>query len=101
MIAITTGGADSLECFVRKMGVSTEMTDPAGTGRIHIYQGVGGSKAAASPNAQTLWDDAAKIQSYDVVILSCEGDEDNETKSATARQNLLDYLDKGGRVFSS
>ena len=37
-IAISTGGADSLECFVRKLGVETEMTNPAGTGRVHIYQ---------------------------------------------------------------
>jgi hypothetical protein len=101
-IAITTGGADSLECFVRKMNVATEMGDPGGTGRIHIYQGVGGSTASGTtPLAQKLWDDPANLQSYDMVILSCEGGEHNETKSATARQNLQDYLDKGGRVFSS
>ena len=111
-IAITTGGADSLECFVRKLGIETEMTNPDGAGRVHIYQGknaegaVGenkdGSKIDAStPAAGALWDDAAKLQTYDIVILACEGSENAATKSPQARANLAQYLDKGGRVFAS
>lgn len=38
-MAITTGGADSLECFVRKLGIEAEMTNPKGGGRVHLYQG--------------------------------------------------------------
>jgi hypothetical protein len=34
-------------------------------------------------------------------VLSCEGAEHSETKSATAKQNLEKYLDSGGRVFAS
>ena len=36
-----------------------------------------------------------------MVILSCEGNEHNETKSAAAKENLRGYLDSGGRVFAS
>ena len=107
-IAITTGGADSLECFLRKLGIDdAEFTNPDSDVRIHLYSGVGGSKKGATPNSQTLWDDDAGLKKYDMVILSCEGNEYEagqggvSPKSATAKANVKDYLDKGGRVFAS
>lgn len=111
-IAITTGGSDSLECFVRKLGIETEMTNPSGGGRVHIYQGknaeggttenLDGSRIDAdTPAANTLWDDAARLKTYDILIFSCEGTENAGTKSLKARTNLKDYLDKGGRIFAS
>ena len=111
-IAITTGGADSLECFVRKLGIETEMTNPTGSGRVHIYQGKNSEGAvgeykdgsridAATPAGNVLWDDAAKLAAYDMVILACEGSENAATKSVKAHANLKEYLDKGGRLFAS
>jgi len=102
-IALTTGGADTLECFLRKLGFDdSEFTNPDGAGRIHLYQGTSGSKIdGKTPSANTLWDSIDQLKKYDMVILSCEGDEYNNTKSDTARQAVLDYLDGGGRVFSS
>ena len=105
-IAITTGGADSLECFVRKMGIETEMTNPDGAGRVHIYQGRrsgndGSRIDGATPAGTALWDDGAKLKTYDMVILSCEGAENPGTKSAAARENVRNYLDAGGRLFAS
>lgn len=107
-IAITTGGADSLECFLRKLGVDdAEFTNPTGNGRIHLYAGVGGSNAGGTPDSATLWNDAAKLRGYDITILSCEGDEYNggqngvSVKDAAARANIKDYLDAGGRIFAS
>jgi len=107
-IAITTGNADSLECFLRKIGIEdAEITNPTGTGRVHLYQGRRGSSShgsridASTPSGQSLWDDAAKLKDYDMLILSCEGNENNTTKSDAAKANLRDYLDAGGRVFAS
>jgi hypothetical protein len=105
-IAIATGGADSLECFVRKLGVESEMTNPDGAGRVHLYQGKrsgqdGARIDASTPAGNVLWDDAAKLKSYDIVILSCEGAENNDTKSSAARDNIKSYLDAGGRLFAS
>ena len=105
-IAISTGGADTLECFVKKLGIDTEMTNPSGTGRVHIYQGkrtnADGAKIDAStPASNVLWDDAAKLKTYDIVILSCEGNENPTTKSTQARANVKEYLDQGGRLFAS
>lgn len=101
-IAITTGSADSLECFVRKLGIdAAEISNPTGAGRIHIFSGNGSKVDGDTPNATTLWNDATTLKRYDMVILSCEGGERNETKDAPAKENLREYLDQGGRVFAS
>ncbi len=109
-IAITTGYADSLECFVRKLGIdANEFTNATNGGRINLYQGLReddgpkyGSKIdTATPSAQSLWDSEAELKKYDIVILSCEGDENAATKSSQAKENLRRYLDAGGRVFAS
>lgn len=107
-IAITTGGADSLECFLRRLGIDDEeFTTPESDGRVHLYRGVSGSSMAGTPNSETLWDDLDELKKYDMVILSCEGDEypngsgGRSRKTTGARENMRDYLDAGGRVFSS
>jgi hypothetical protein len=107
-IAITTGGADSLECFLRKIGIEdTEFTPGSGTGRVHLYQGSTtdtvdpAATMAGATNAQSLWDSEAELEKHDIVILSCEGDEINATKSQAARDNVKKYLDSGGRLFAS
>lgn len=101
-IAVTTGNADSLECFVKKLGIDAgEITNPAGTGRINIFQGNGSRIDGTTPAATTLWNDETSLKKYDIVVLSCEGDEHNETKSAAAKANMEKYLDAGGRVFAS
>ncbi len=78
-IALTTGGSDAIECFLREIGIAdTEFTTDAGTGRVNLY--VGGDKAmgkgqgtssfsaalggAAFPDAQTLWSNADKLLGY-------------------------------------
>lgn len=191
-IALTTGSADSLECFFRKLGIDeSEFSNNAGAGRIHLFNGVrrtgqcqrwdsddaewenrsfsecsannyaeikkaqwGGSTpanndyriaavnedgitgvktpAATLAPATDLWGSTANgsagfncasngltvnkrcatsertwaaspshLLEYDMVVLSCEGNENNGTKDAASRAALLDYMNKGGRVFNS
>ena len=103
-MAITTGGADSLECFLRKMGIDdAEFTPVSGSGKIHFYQGSGGAKLSSgtTPNATTLWNSLDELKKHDIVLLSCEGGEDLGSKITAARQNMLDYLNTGGKVFAS
>ncbi len=114
-IAISTGGADAIECFFRKLGIApAEFTNPSGPGRVHLYQGkrtdpfgtvVDGSKIDnATPTGKALWDSLDELKKHDIVVLSCEGDENDGptgTMSAAAKQNIFDYVNAGGRVFAS
>lgn len=109
-MALTTGGADALECLLRKIGLDDiEFSTAGAQGRVHLYAGSGGtprfapgvSGGAAFASATTLWDTTAHLMPYDVVFLSCEGGQNPGTKPASARQALSDYTDLGGRVFMS
>jgi hypothetical protein len=106
-IAISTGGLDSLECLLTRIGVdSSEYTSGGGNGgHIHIFQGgVGGTGVAGptspggSPSSSTqLWNSTQSLTNYDVVLLSCEGGE-TQAPNPTA---LEGYVKNGGRVFAS
>jgi hypothetical protein len=121
-IAISTGGADTLECLLRRVGVdaSEYVPGPSTAGRIHIFGGSGGVMGGmmgglfgggggfgvhqlpnTSPpgpmSSMALWDSAADIMGYDILLLSCEGAE----TTGMNQQVLHDYASAGGRVFAS
>jgi hypothetical protein len=121
-IALTTGGADPLQCLLRKIGIDDSEFGVAGSdARIHLYAGGGFTQGTPKPasskfgaalnggasfgSAETFWADAPSLKKYDVVLLSCEGDENETTagaaKPAAAKQALYDYAKSGGRVFAS
>jgi hypothetical protein len=113
-IALTTGGYDRLECLIRKIGIDdSEFTPPTGTGRVNLYGGKGDglpattafapalNGAATFPSAVSFWDDPASVAKYDMVVLSCEGNWFSADKTPAARQGLVDYANKGGRIFAS
>ncbi len=109
-IAMVTGGADALECLLRKIGLDDdEFTSEAGQGRINMFVGrEGGSKFIDDlnngdnfPKGKALWDDLGKLKNYDLVLMACEGDTDGGNKSDAARQNIVDYAGLGGRLFFS
>jgi hypothetical protein len=109
-IAVTTGGADPLECLLRKIGVDdTEFGVKSGAQRIHLYAGKngGGTKLASgtdyAPQAD-LWPDAATIKKYDILLLACEGageDVVGPDKPEPSRAAMLEYMNSGGRIFMS
>jgi hypothetical protein len=130
-IAISTGGADTLECLLRRIGLDPTEYGPgaSGTGRIHIFQGsdagmgaggllgglLGGggmgmvipgvgyvgpapnTSPAAPKSSAALWDSVADLMPYDILLLSCEG---QDTQNMN-QQALHDYASGGGRVFAS
>jgi len=109
-IAIATGGADTLECLLRRIGVdaSEYVGGPNGPGAVHIFQGGtsrGGGARSGAPNtvpagptaSMGLWSSKEELMKYDVVLLSCEGKE----TEAMNQQALHDYAAAGGRVFAS
>jgi hypothetical protein len=120
LIALTTGGADPLECLLRKVGIAnSEFSTAGGTGRVQLFAGSGvpnqqpfpliaASKfdtslngGAAFADAQTLWGSAATLKVYDIVLLACEGAQNPNTKPPAALQALSDFESAGGRVFAS
>jgi hypothetical protein len=101
--AIATGSADQVECVLRKVGIQdSEFTDPSGTGRINIFLGSGSPGAnvdAATPSENLLMGTAATLNSYDVLMLPCEGGAYG--RSATQLANLIAFANAGGRIYSS
>jgi len=123
-IAISTGGADALECLALRLGIApSEFSTPTGPGRVHMYANMALTPPATPPNtgrgtdqfsstwpvdagamfgdSRDLWATTAKLSPYDLVLLSCEGTQHKDSKPLTALQALHDYADAGGRVFLS
>jgi hypothetical protein len=132
-MALLTGGLDDLGCFLTRMGIdAAEYTAPHGGGRLDIYQGlsVGGiGKGPGLSNGMTagnctntscpLWASRQSFESYDIVLLACEGDPfdpDAETDGGgsqglidggqanvtkAGKQALHDWLNEGGKVFAT
>ncbi len=105
-IAVTSGGCDALECFLRGIGIDDKEfeagDDPTVSGHVHIFAGTGGAGAVNGkppPPAQTVWNNPTELAKYDIVALSCECDEYNNTK--TYLNAMRDYANAGGRVFST
>lgn len=108
-IAISTGGSDTLECLLQRVGLDRSEYQRAGSGgggRIEIFAGGAGNPGQhAIPNTsppapdsyQALWDKKEDLLKYDMVLLSCEG---QETANPN-QQALYDYANAGGRVFAS
>jgi len=109
-IALTTGGADPLECLLRKIGLDDqEFSTAGGAGKVHLFHGYGGSnKSIAEINggatfaeATELWNKKETLMAYDIVLLACEGGQNPDEKPPEALQAMFDYTASGGRVFAS
>ena len=112
-IAVVTGEADTIECIFRQMGISnSEVTDPGGSGHIHLYpssqtgfQGSHGSVTTGSSPTKTesdLMSSFSTLQQYDMLMFGCTGTSVDPAKGIVANQrNLAAYANQGGRVFAT
>lgn len=113
-IAVTAGGCDALECLLRGIGIDDSEFVPGHSkaGHIHVFNGEGGdfvgapAAGGAQPGQGELWNDKAKMASYDMVMLSCECSENNQNKGGDvgrpgARQDMWDYANMGGKIFAT
>ena len=94
-MAILTGGADDLGCFLTRVGVDpSEYSAPHAGGRVDVYQGLGTDGSVGGPGGGLsaygpglsggvagdctttscpLWSSMSSLEPYDVVLLGCEG----------------------------
>jgi hypothetical protein len=101
-IAVTTGGCDPFECVLRKIGIDPgEFTSETGGGKVHLYQGAGGSALPTTTStAATLWA-SPSLSTYDMIINSCECSEVPAEKPQSSIDNLVAYANAGGRLFNT
>ena len=115
-IAVSTGGADAIECLILKLGIDPkEIGASTRDTMIHLYTDTAatGGQGAATFKAnwpggtdpmtpsQSFWADVNNLKKYDIVMLSCEGAQFPATKPQASLQAMHDYADVGGRVFAS
>ena len=130
-MALVTGGADNLGCFLKGVGLDpSEYSAPHAGGRLDIYQGLGGGRGGGfggggggapglssggtagdctTDNPACVWNSKANLEAYDIVLLACEGDtydpaeskNTNTNKTTSSKQALHDWLDEGGKVFAT
>jgi hypothetical protein len=107
-VALTTGGCDQMGCMLPKLGIDPMEFGAQADGynkAINVYYGSGGGKPAGATAAFNVWGDATNIATYDEAIFSCECDEAPGSKGgslgAASYGVVTDYLDMGGRIFTT
>lgn len=108
MMAVTSGQADSMSCFLRRLGIADdEFTTPDGAGHVHVFadcnSGPGSNGFAASlgggdfPPVSALYE-ASTLQRYDAVLFGCD-DGVCPGQVPQYAEEVQRYADIGGRVF--
>ena len=109
LMSLVTGGCDMFECLLKRIGVSpSEFTPNNGTGRVHMYKGIGGYPLkGGSPSMGTYFANQAQVNQYDISLLPCDcGSEYGATNYngvayGTAQNELVQFTNVGGRFFTS
>ena len=101
-IAISMGGADSLECLPYRMGINPR-SSRAAPARAGIFTcsraaAAGGIIPGTPPSSSAnMWNSLADLEKYDVSLFSCEGSETTAANPPILEQ----YVNAGGRAFLS
>ena len=117
LIAMVTGSGDATECLLARMGIAvSEFTAPGGGGAVEMYEykqanGLQGGastgwagRGATFPGsgaADALLATAANINKYNALIVPCPSQQAGSAPTAAMQTNLANWLDAGGRLFSS
>jgi hypothetical protein len=104
-IAVTVGGCDRLSCMLPKVGIDASEFGVDGSSKaVHFYKPSSGfllDGPAGMKDARVLWDNPAKLKQYDIAIFSCECSEQPSTKGTASYAAVNEYLNSGGRIFTT
>ena len=101
-VAVTLGLCDNISCMLPKVGIDASEFGAAGQNKaVSFYSTPGTSGPAGMTPATPFWNSVTELSKYDIVILSCECDESPDTKNAASYMAMSQYLDMGGRIFST
>jgi hypothetical protein len=91
-------GREGFGAFMFALGLTTALLVGAGFGTDELT-----SREVARDHSRAgrYLSDVATLKKYDIVMLSCECGEHNETKPPAAKAALYDFMSQGGRVFAS
>ncbi|MEO8874801.1 MAG: hypothetical protein ABI461_04365, partial [Polyangiaceae bacterium] len=100
-LAIATGGSDPFECLLLKIGIDpAEIDVPSKSPAIDYYVANGKDRyPGGAPALSALTSTTATLNTYDAVILPCEGKEDDGNNAYVP--NVSAYTDGGGKVFTT
>lgn len=100
-IAFASGSADPFECLLLKIGIDpAEIDVPSNSPAIDYYVANGADRyPGGAPGHTSLVNSSATLNTYDAVILPCEGGEDDGNN--TYVPNVAAYTDGGGRMFTT
>lgn len=107
--AIVSGRADPIECVLRKIGIDdSEFVGlgsdglPTGQGRINFFKSLNGPDIGSGTiNGSSLYKRLDWMKDFDQLLLPCEGDPRTTDKPTEALQNLVSYVNAGGRVLTT
>ncbi len=89
----------------RRQGVRAERHTDIRRGHVHVLHRAPAGRHSANAGGKTSGTTRASCAKYDMVMLSCEGSENNENKGGDrrpgARASMYDYLNAGGKVFAT
>jgi hypothetical protein len=101
-MALASGSADPFECLLLKAGIDADEIQIPGKvsgARIDYYRYNGKDRyPGGAPTGVTLTGSVDTLKKYDVVLLPCEGAENNHNTQAP---NLVSYTAAGGRLFTT
>jgi hypothetical protein len=105
-IAMVTGSVDAVECVLLRTGLNqSEFTDAGGTGQVNLFKAdsSGGVTLDSGTTLEsTLTGNLTLLNSYDMLMLACQGNPDDpNAKVADDLANVLDWANRGGRVFAT
>lgn len=104
-IALVSGGEDTLECLLRKLGIDDgEFGTSFSDARVRIFQGKGGMARVANANTPldpeaALWTKPAPLSNFDLVLLGSEMGPNNDAPIPEELAALHDYVATGGRLL--